>query len=845
MRKKLYLGLSQRETFWKLKNIISKISFFINRIIFQFRYKFWDEKINTRSFWSLVRITFLQLVFSLIFCVCIFIIEYYTDLVASYFKTLTPNEEDYVTLFGSIAGIGGLFIGLYYAAISTLSSSIYSRVPNNIRDLLARERIGNVYMRYLSFLTLVSLIFIALRVLGFQILTFAVILIIPMAGIGIIAFVKLGQRAFYLFDPSKLSYSIFIDLHRYLKLVSINGYKWNDPSFQQHFRKQFLKSIDTFNDLCNITSQEEHLRNEPYFDLIKSSIALLAKYHISKRKIPTQSNWYEDKYKHHEWYSTPDHSLTIAHQTATQVQPEIVKNDKWVEQKIIPIWHNFLRMLLKNKNFEGIKSYLNAFVYYIDRLVIEGYIEESFDLIEEHADIIFSPDHFKHIDENNLQLEYLSLIEFLSYLPIRTLLTYVNIHLKYNKDFLHKIASNINWNNQSSIYKQDIPSYLLKRFEWFYERLNFEYQIENKIITPNWYKDEIISQLALEQIGKNINQFINRAFLLYSNWITLNAKQKNVWFSATILSREREFLNKIHYHLNSIMTFSDGFNEDRRIDGLPWHEINFDDIKKVLQLKSHDLLEDISKYIVQLITSEKPDDFPDYGGQFLHTTAETILDSLIEADINLLHSTFKHFFYGSVVQSDNLKPNVIRSESQLINQLKISIAPLLDLMDISGYAYLLSEYHNNNDVWSKVVKIWDDYLKANDVHKVLNYLVKIIEITESSFEIPHRGILRTSWLQKIERLFSELPRKEIIIRGSISSDKITIHQSPLVRIFSNEHFYNSFDGIDIFVNFYLAPKFKSHGIKLKRRKSDIEERLEFENQEYKEHMNSNNSHKDV
>ncbi len=77
-------------------------------------------------------------------------------------------NDTYGTLLGTVAATGGVFIGLYYAATTAIAGAIYSNVPNNIRDLLAQDRVGNIYMRFLSFMTFSSIVLLALRAAGFQ-----------------------------------------------------------------------------------------------------------------------------------------------------------------------------------------------------------------------------------------------------------------------------------------------------------------------------------------------------------------------------------------------------------------------------------------------------------------------------------------------------------------------------------------------------------------------------------------------------------------------------------------------------------------------------------------------------
>ena len=220
MNNRLRLHLYQSRGFWLLLSTLRNIFFSLGARIYNVRYGLSEQRSNYQSFRVLFSITWTRLLIGIVSAVLLQTIDFY---VHSYYGSIgieIPDDSDYVTLLATISGIGGVFIGLYYAGLSMVGSTTYANVPNNIRDLLAHEKFGNVYMGFLAFLTFLGLILIAFRVMGFPRVHFAIPLVTILAGIGIISFVKLGQRAFNLFDPTALSHHIFQELQRGLNMVS-------------------------------------------------------------------------------------------------------------------------------------------------------------------------------------------------------------------------------------------------------------------------------------------------------------------------------------------------------------------------------------------------------------------------------------------------------------------------------------------------------------------------------------------------------------------------------------------------------------------------------------------------
>ncbi len=96
--------------------------------------------------------------------------------------------------------------------------------------------------------------------------------------------------------------------------------------------------------------------------------------------------------------------------------------------------------------------------------------------------------------------------------------------------------------------------------------------------------------------------------------------------------------------------------------------------------------------VTALIAIERPDAYPDFAGQFLHTVGEPLIAALIENDTNLFKEVFHRYFISSLMQYDRIGANVNRSNLEAAIAVKVSIAPVLDLMKISGYGFLMAGF---------------------------------------------------------------------------------------------------------------------------------------------------------
>lgn len=172
-------------------------------------------------------------------------------------------------------------------------SAMYARVPNNIRNLPAHERARNFYLRYLSFVTVLCVMLAAFRVFGLPRIALAIPVVTVLGTVSIFAFMKLGQSAFNLFDPTALSKTIFEALDQWMSMVRVGGHHWLDKSFQKHAHDLASSSIDTLETLAELVRKEPHLNGVPFAALGTNIVRYPIQNEVSKREILTQSTWFQ------------------------------------------------------------------------------------------------------------------------------------------------------------------------------------------------------------------------------------------------------------------------------------------------------------------------------------------------------------------------------------------------------------------------------------------------------------------------------------------------------------------------------------------------------------------------
>ena len=834
----LFLSLAQTRIFWKARNAFSRLGFFSYRTLFGIKHRVREGSTTTKSLFSLLWSILGQLVLAIFITVGLqFTNSYFIRLFTKIGITI-PQENDYGNLLVAVIGIGGVFIGLYYAAVSAIGSAIYAKVPNNIRDLLAQERFGNAYMRSLALLISFSVCLLAFHTAGLDPIILAIPLLIIGAGFMIIGFVRLGARAFNLFDPTNLSYSLFEKLGKSHRQMQVGSYQWSNQSFQDRAHKNAQINIETLSTLSEIVAKESHLNGRPFASLCNNLLLFLRNYERKRKLIPTNSLWYRQQYEHSDWYRTGDTETSLAHETATGLQPKVVSDPRWIESAILPIVQLCLEINIKESRYSIVNELLNHLDIYVQQLASEHQVEYAFDVIgkifSSCKELIFTEGEELIIEES---LEHMQICKHLATIPINVLLSYTRSLEGYGQNTIRQRIRSINWKSEKSIYKAEFAVHILPRLEWMHSRLALEKRIEGKIISAPWYLQELITQQETENLCSVMICLCEKTCELYKYWIETATSTKHPWLKAIIISTEWEYWNKFKYNMNTLNQLWSNLNSDQRIEGLPWPSLDFDELIAKFGEREKELLKLMSEENLLLSLISRPQSYPDFTGQFLHTVGEALFIAMVENDCEMVETLFKRYFGGSLLQFQKLRPNELGTDQQSLNNLKIAAATLLDVMDISGYAYLLSDYYDTPHLKEPIVKAWNTYLSEEWESQRLQSLAAGVSLSESGFEIEHRSINRTRWKQMIERLLTNVERREIPpdpnrIIVPPEPDTVPIHKSALVRIFagrSQPFPYMPYDGIDIFIAKYVRQRESEENLDFGwRRHRDLEEEIRRE-----------------
>jgi hypothetical protein len=157
---------------------------------------------------------------------------------------------------------------------------------------------------------------------------------------------------------------------------------------------------------------------------------------------------------------------------------------------------------------------------------------------------------------------------------------------------------------------------------------------------------------------------------------------------------------------------------------------------------------------------------------------------------------------------DSLKPEPTTDHTYL-PRLQVALAPVFDLLEISGQALVYSELHASSGLWNAVKATWDTYLESNQ--DGLKRMSLILLHGKPRYAIPPRGVVRTGWSRTLS---SNLQKISGASDGffEFSKPKNVEHDSPLIRyLASRTHLLHEL-GTMVFVPLYLRKRPDAAGL---------------------------------
>jgi hypothetical protein len=724
---------------------------------------------------------------------------------------LTRSEDAYLELMGTISQIAGAFLGLYFATAGVVISTVYARVPRNVRQLLIHDKLSNQYIRAMALLGASALMLMGSMAAGLQPGILNLLYIVLLGVYTIFSAVVLGLRILNFFDPSRLVGRLTGDLVRWIEEATTKGFQWNDANFQAHYQQQAEEILVTYRDILSLASREEHLQSSALIELTKNVFSLLRYYISRKHSIPSDSRWFRPDFKHRNWLTAEDSRISMALGTGTTLQPETIPDQMWLESEIVEAMALSLEGLVERQDLTRAYSFTNNASQTLGVLARSYAFDEALYLYQ-----ALSPSLKKlsrsveasawRPDERLTRLKTaLGLTDLYGLGFINLLVGFSHSLSSLTAESLRLTVKSIVWESAGSIYSSPLPRQVVQQLEFLRRRLMFEIRVEKQVISPLWYQQQLVALSFIRFIESVTARLVAELEEVFTKEIEALVKEGRYLFAAQLIARGLEACSKFDYHFNEAKACVDRLAGLRRVEDIPWPAISWDEYhKKIAEVRERQVvsLGAIANHLASITRTEQ---LPDYFGHAYSVLAEECYQALVAGDEKLFGQLFPSFFSASLSAHNQLIATKVAHDP--IVQYGFAVQPLLDLLDLSGYALIYSELYGK-DYAAQARGRWEVFFsEVSDADKAAHEICYKLRLHESysGWGIYPRDLRRTTWKQ----IFDQVLRNEGLMQGFSDYDwrgKKVNHSSALIRVLA-QGIFSIYDANSVFLALYFIERF--------------------------------------
>jgi hypothetical protein len=724
----------------------------------------------------------------------------------SWRKTGVFRADTYSTLLATVAQVTGIFLGLYFTAVSAVASAAYAKVPNTVRALVIHEKVGNVYVRLVAFEAALAVLLLTAYTRGLFLGYFNLALLAAGAVFSIFAFVVLGFRAFYFFDPTQLAWYLERDLHSAIISATKLRRGWTKQPLQRAYQRQAATALSGYRDLVIVATQATPVEAEALLQLSAGLYRSLGFYSIHKNQFPSESFWFAREYRHPDWFSTDYSSISVALQTGTSLQPRERPDLRWFEKRTAGMLDRIIRALAKSKDSEALTRLAVLTSETLNRVTTEDalYIFDrlAFTFSEGYPDL-------QGTAARGDQLQALSLATAQSYIPTQILLGFVPVCDEKNQELFRRAVAEIDWKRKKSIY-QNFPRPVTKELEQFSAELAAEARIEGTCYMPAWFVTEHVNRTIAEYLGDCATRFANVLDSFFIKAAQASSAKGSNLARGPIVQAGLEYCEKLGVHLASAKKWFDQATSSPSLEEIPWPTTNWQAIGDQIATARETLLTMLADAAREL-QNLPIEDYPDYFGQLYSFLAQECYQALAQGNEERFAKLFTRFFEIAFRSSLRISEQIGSSAE---TKLLLLSDPLNDLLDLSGFALIYSALDEKPGHTQTTVTLWDQHFNRIAEPQRTQRLQAFASWPRPIFRTTPRDLVRTGWKQHLERLLRERGLANDLWDRPRSAS--STHASPLIRAISRSPFMLN-NAADVFVAEYLLKRPELQGFKASNR----------------------------
>lgn len=283
---------------------------------------------------------------------------------------ITFNQNNYFQFLIASLGIGGFLTALFFSNLSGIQSSKYSNLDSELSSAILNEYMNKTYFDSIVNYLIIIVIQILMYVLEFipgiflSILTFILTIRI------VIIFIALSKRLFQFTNINFITYDVFQEIAYYFDKLKLAAKHSKSDSIMKSYYNIITNKVSLLKTLFQ--SFIEQNDSKGLVDFNKHILVILSKYTKDKNLIPYNSQWYEDKLKDKNWFTSDFFEINLGLNTGTFLNQSFEKDINFFENNLMTLFLESLKYCIKNNKKEEAYSLLNFYHSLYNDLVLNG-----------------------------------------------------------------------------------------------------------------------------------------------------------------------------------------------------------------------------------------------------------------------------------------------------------------------------------------------------------------------------------------------------------------------------------------------------------------------------------------
>jgi hypothetical protein len=717
--------------------------------------------------------------------------------------------DSYEGFTAAVVGALAVLLALFFTTVGVVATTKYADVPGAIRQLFVHERGNVVYINAVARALVFGIALLLMRAVGYRPYSLSIVVFAVLSVLSVLSLIALGTGLFNFFDLSSLAAPLPRQFGNATALACVSGDEIPDFARQESAHDRAASALRVYRQVIRLLTASKGGDSESSTSMIAGLIGMWDRYSLVKGSIPPGSGWFPQEARYPDSLTLDPFQLQMQLSTASPALPGAGPDLLWAEREISHDVAELTALLLAGPDRETAALVMSWADTLIRRLAQRFQIREALLFAGEFASTIdqivrpASPDsHGTGSDQRSLMSLQLGAAEYGVLARTELWLGVVDAARAITLADLRTVidAAVTKPHGPYGVAAVAVPAGLRAELAKIARGIETERHVQRIRVTPPWWVHDQAGRILALSLRDMVNEVIGAA----EEYITARLKALaaddrpgSLELRVVLIFAGLQLVNRLTAHGAQVQQAAEAIAGLRHAaaDSGPWPATAFDQ-RRCIALEVG-LVRSLAAAIPALPEHPHAGTGVDLFGRAYHMVVDAVFKALIQGRNDLAAEIFPAAMDAAFRARDRLTADFADQPARILATHQSG--PLVDLMEISGYALFLHEL-DGNSTWPAICPIWDGW--TADPQQVAG----LASILAARHQLVPADMRRSGWQQQFDTLLEEhgLPRRTG--GGLHRSPPAPPHPSPVVAGVLAEGHSSPYEMADLFLVEYLATR---------------------------------------